>query len=338
VTFPLPTPTTTPAPTAPVPTIPVPPGPVAIPGTPVALVAQPGDASASLTWSPAPGTAPFGYRVYRDGQFVAQTSDPSFLATGLQNGRTYGFAVSAYTIAGESARTDEVRVTPQAGAAPVTTTTTGATPPSSTPVTPTTTVPGLAVSPAHGPTSGWTLVVVSGATLPFDVTGVRFGGVDGQLVGLNPPTSIAVLTPPHAPGSVDLTITRAGGPSLTIASGFTYDGTPAPPSTSPTTSPGSTPPTTSGPSSPTTAPPTTVPPPTTAPTTAPPAPNTPTSTTPTSGAPSTPTTVPSAPGAPAPNGPLHFAALDPASPLGALAGSLATAARCTSARCAARPV
>ena len=77
------------------------------------------------------------------------------------------------------------------------------------------------VTPSTGSTAGGTTVVVSG-TSALGVTSVEFDGVPGTNVAVISATEVAVDTPPHAAGTVDVTV---NGGTDTIPGGFTYVGT-----------------------------------------------------------------------------------------------------------------
>ncbi|HEX2346332.1 MAG TPA: fibronectin type III domain-containing protein [Gaiellaceae bacterium] len=98
-----------------------PPGP---PGAPTSLAASPGDASASLSWN-APsftgGSPVTGYRVYRGtspNPTTALTPDlgvqTTYADTGLVNGTTYYYKVSALNANGEGPLSGQAQATPTA--------------------------------------------------------------------------------------------------------------------------------------------------------------------------------------------------------------------------------
>ncbi|MGH3370825.1 MAG: fibronectin type III domain-containing protein, partial [Nocardioidaceae bacterium] len=98
--------------------------PSGVPGAPTSLSASPGDASASLTWS-APsfdgGSPVTGYRVYRGtspNPTTALTPDlgvvTSYTDSGLANGTTYFYKVSALNANGEGPLSNQAQVTPVA--------------------------------------------------------------------------------------------------------------------------------------------------------------------------------------------------------------------------------
>jgi len=89
------------------------------PGAPSALNATPGDAQASLTWTAASGATL--YRVHRGtasgGPYTAIRSNltgTSYTDTGLTNGVTYYYVVTATNAAGEGPNSNEANATPAA--------------------------------------------------------------------------------------------------------------------------------------------------------------------------------------------------------------------------------
>ncbi|MFI8002801.1 chitinase [Streptomyces sp. NPDC086010] len=88
--------------------------PVTVPSTPTGLKA--GTATASsvpLSWTASAGAT--GYRVYRGGTKVLDTTATSATVTGLTASTAYGFQVSAVNAAGESAKSAAVNVTTGTG-------------------------------------------------------------------------------------------------------------------------------------------------------------------------------------------------------------------------------
>jgi len=93
--------------------------PVAPPVAPAGLAATAGDATVDLTWSPVAGAG--GYRLKRatvnGGPYLIVGGDltaTSFQDTGLTNGTTYYYVVSAFNAGGESANSSPVSAEPQA--------------------------------------------------------------------------------------------------------------------------------------------------------------------------------------------------------------------------------
>jgi Tol biopolymer transport system component len=77
------------------------------------------------------------------------------------------------------------------------------------------------VAPASGPTTGGTIVTVSGTDLAT-TTGVTIGGTAAAIVGTPTPMSVAVTTPPGIAGPRDIAVTTSLG-TATVVGGFTYD-------------------------------------------------------------------------------------------------------------------
>jgi hypothetical protein len=94
-----------------------------------------------------------------------------------------------------------------------------------------------AVTPAVGSTAGGTLVTVTGSGFT-GTTSVTFGGVAGTSVSVLSATSLTVVSPAHAAGTVDVIVTTAAGSSAnSAADNFTYTGAPTVTAVSPTTGP-----------------------------------------------------------------------------------------------------
>jgi hypothetical protein len=79
------------------------------------------------------------------------------------------------------------------------------------------------VSPASGPASGGTGVVVSGSGFT-GVTSVTFGGVVATSINVVDSTTITAVIPVHAVGAVDVVVTGPTG-SETDTNGYTYETT-----------------------------------------------------------------------------------------------------------------
>jgi hypothetical protein len=80
-----------------------------------------------------------------------------------------------------------------------------------------------AVSPAHGPEAGGTTVIVTGTSLT-GTTAVAFGGTPASNVVVVSDSTVTAIAPPHAHGTVDITVTTpAGIISTSGADHYTYD-------------------------------------------------------------------------------------------------------------------
>jgi hypothetical protein len=91
------------------------------------------------------------------------------------------------------------------------------------------------ISPSSGSTQGGTAVTLSGANFVVGVTQVAFDGQVATLYDVTP-TSITALTPPHAAGPADVTVTT-GGASATLIGPFTYLSPPTVREVNPTSGP-----------------------------------------------------------------------------------------------------
>jgi hypothetical protein len=93
-----------------------------VPSVPVGLMATAGNAQVSLSWTASNGaTLYYVKRSATSGGPYAQISAPSatsYTDTGLTNGTTYFYVVSAYNSAGQSANSSEVSATPTAPSTP----------------------------------------------------------------------------------------------------------------------------------------------------------------------------------------------------------------------------
>lgn len=116
---PTPTPTLPPTPTPTLPPTPTPTLPATVPGQPD-LVAAPGAGQVSLSWTtPANGGAGItGYRIYRSTSSGKETLLTTvglvngYANTGLTNGTTYWYQVSALNVVGEGAKSAETSAKP----------------------------------------------------------------------------------------------------------------------------------------------------------------------------------------------------------------------------------
>ncbi len=78
------------------------------------------------------------------------------------------------------------------------------------------------VFPSVGPPGGGTIVTIDGRNLS-GASAVAFGGVPAAGFTANPDGSITAVSPTHVGGTVDVTVTTAGGTSaVSGADGFTY--------------------------------------------------------------------------------------------------------------------
>jgi hypothetical protein len=95
-------------------------------------------------------------------------------------------------------------------------------------IAPTTTAPTVALlAPNSGPAAGGTPVTVTGTNFT-GATAVKFGTVAATAYMFNSATQITATSPPGS-GTVDVTVTAAGGTSATgAADQFTYTGPPPP--------------------------------------------------------------------------------------------------------------
>jgi cellulose 1,4-beta-cellobiosidase len=97
---------------------------VAPPAAPTNVMATASSGQVALNWSASPGAT--SYNIYRSTTPGAEGSTPyrtgitatSFTDTGLSNGTTYYYKVSAVNAGGQSATSSEVSATPQVPAPP----------------------------------------------------------------------------------------------------------------------------------------------------------------------------------------------------------------------------
>ena len=92
-----------------------------------------------------------------------------------------------------------------------------------------------AVSPSSGPTAGGTSVTITGTNLT-GASAVKFGGTNASGYTVNSATQITATAPAGSAGTVDITVTTAGGTSATGASDrYTYMAAPTVTGVSPAT-------------------------------------------------------------------------------------------------------
>lgn len=95
------------------------------PAAPTGLTAAPGDARVTLSWNAVPEPDVTSYRVYRSAAaggpyaLVATRPAPGYVDTGLTNGTTYYYVVTALDASFESAYSNEAAATPQGGGGPL---------------------------------------------------------------------------------------------------------------------------------------------------------------------------------------------------------------------------
>lgn len=82
------------------------------------------------------------------------------------------------------------------------------------------------VSPAIGPAVGGTVVTITGSHFTPTAT-VKFGSDTALVTGRTADTGITIVTPAHAAGSVDVTVTNPDGQVARATGAFTYVGAPS---------------------------------------------------------------------------------------------------------------
>src|SRR5688572_11491107 len=87
------------------------------------------------------------------------------------------------------------------------------------------------ISPASGPTAGGMQVTISGTGFASGAT-VNIGGTPASSVNVIGSTSISLISPPHAGGSVNVVVTNPGGQSATQTNGYLYVAPTPPPAVS----------------------------------------------------------------------------------------------------------
>jgi hypothetical protein len=90
------------------------------------------------------------------------------------------------------------------------------------------------ISPVSGPTSGGTVVTITGTGFALGAT-VTFGGVAATPVFVLSTTAIQATTPPGTAGAVNVMVTVPATGTATLAAGFTYVAPPPPPPPPPPT-------------------------------------------------------------------------------------------------------
>jgi len=77
------------------------------------------------------------------------------------------------------------------------------------------------VSPTSGGTTGGTRVTIAGTGFQSGAS-VTFGGTAATSVTVSSSNSITARTPPHAAGTVNVTVTNPNAQSATLVNGYTY--------------------------------------------------------------------------------------------------------------------
>jgi hypothetical protein len=80
----------------------------------------------------------------------------------------------------------------------------------------------ISISPTSGRAAGGTSVKIAGTGFQSGAT-VTFGGNAATNVTIVSSNSITATTPPHATGTVNVTVTNPNGQSATLVSGYTYN-------------------------------------------------------------------------------------------------------------------
>ncbi|MES1247829.1 MAG: IPT/TIG domain-containing protein, partial [Actinomycetota bacterium] len=95
----------------------------------------------------------------------------------------------------------------------------------------------VSVSPSSGPAAGGTTVTIAGTGFT-GATGVRFGTVAAKSLTVTSSTSITAVAPAAPAGTVDVTVTNAGGVSAPVAADqFTFVAAPVVSAVSPKSGP-----------------------------------------------------------------------------------------------------
>ena len=85
----------------------------------------------------------------------------------------------------------------------------------------------ISLNPNTGPAAGATSVTITGTNFVSGVS-VTYGGTTATSVVVVDAATITCLTPAHAAGAVDVTVTNPDAQSATLAGGFTYTGSGGP--------------------------------------------------------------------------------------------------------------
>ncbi|MBI3411176.1 MAG: fibronectin type III domain-containing protein, partial [Planctomycetes bacterium] len=215
---------------------------VTAPVAPTNLVAAVGNAQVTLTWTASSGAT--SYNIYRsttpggEGSTPVQTgvSSASFINSGLTNGTTYYYQVTAVNAGGESAKSSETSATPQvpapaaptnftatAGNTQVTLTWTASSGATSYNIYRSTTPGGEGSTPLQtgvAITSFTNTGLTNGTTYYYQVTAVNAGGESTKSSEVS-----AAPTAPSGPAAAAYNFDQASGSSLTDLSGNNNTGT-----------------------------------------------------------------------------------------------------------------
>lgn len=91
-------------------------------------------------------------------------------------------------------------------------------------------------SPTAGPTSGGTVVTITGTGFQAGAS-VAFGALSSPTVTVASSTEIDAISPPESSGTAAITVTNPGGQSASLPSGFTFSSGPSLSTISPNTGP-----------------------------------------------------------------------------------------------------
>jgi fibronectin type 3 domain-containing protein len=168
---------------------------VPVAAAPSGLSATASAGQIALSWNVSAGAT--SYNLYRGSRSSGETllvsglGGTSYTDSGLSNGTTYFYEVTAVNGGGESVASNEASATTlQPGALPVIS----------------------KLSKRQGPASGGTLLTIYGTHLT-GVTAVYFGPIQALSFTVNANGTITAKAPAEAPGTVDVTVVAAAGTS-----------------------------------------------------------------------------------------------------------------------------
>jgi hypothetical protein len=208
-------------------------------GTQISVSSPPGNGTVDVAVTTPGGTSTAGMFTYTS-PTAAPTPPPAVTGISPSTGTTAGgtsvtitgtnlsgaskvsFGGTAGTISADSGTRITAKSPPGKGTVTVTVTTPGGTATAGkfSYVTPAPTVTGI--SPSTGTTAGGTSVTVTGTNLS-GATGVSFGSFGDGKITADSSTKVTATSPAGSAGTVDITVTTAGGTSATTsADKFTY--------------------------------------------------------------------------------------------------------------------